>query len=233
MSAKESREALTKSQVVQFCFFKVNRQWRLLPPEARESGRRAFEEEISETGSTVHTHSYSTIGLRKDADLMLWRRADALEPLQESLSRLLRTGLGVYLDVSHLFFGLIRPSVYTGRRTSQEQAVDMEERQAYFVLYPFTKTTEWYLLSKEARQGMMNEHIRVGRSYSSIRQILLYSTGLADQEFVVGYETDVIEEFQDLVIALRSTEARRYTLADTPIFTCIHRPLGEALAMLG
>ena len=128
--------------------------------------------------------------------------------------------------------GLTKPSVYTGHRTAQEQAIDSSDRAPYFVLYPFTKTADWYLLSKEVRQGMMNEHIKVGRTYPSISQVLLYSTGLADQEFIVGYETSNLAEFQDLVIALRSTEARRYTLRDTPIFTCIRRPLGETLALL-
>jgi len=35
------------------------------------------------------------------------------------------------------------------------------------------------------------------------------------------------------VLALRDTEARRYTLRDTPILTGIHRPLREALALIG
>ena len=79
---------------------------------------------------------------------------------------------------------------------------------------------------------MMNEHIKVGRSFPAIRQVLLYSTGLADQEFIVGYETRNLDLFQDLVTALRHTEGRRYTLSDTPIFTCIHRSLDDTLALL-
>jgi chlorite dismutase len=164
---------------------------------------------------------------------MLWRQADSPELLQEGLSRTLRTGLGSYLDVSHLLFGLTRPSVYTRSHTSQEQAVETEDRRPYLVLYPFTKTIDWHLLPLEVRKGVMSEHIRVGHSYPSIRQILLYSTGLADQEFVVGYESDTLEEFQDLVTALRATEARRYTLRDTPIFTCIYRSVDETLSLLG
>ena len=58
-------------------------------------------------------------------------------------------------------------------------------------------------------------------------------TGLDDHEFIVAYETETLERHQDLVIALRSTEARRYTLRDTPIFTAVHRPIGDALALLG
>jgi chlorite dismutase len=80
---------------------------------------------------------------------------------------------------------------------------------------------------------MMNEHIRVGHEFPSVRQLLVYSTGLDDQEFIVAYETDDLAAFQSLVIALRSTEARRYTLSDTPIFTCIHRPVQETLALAG
>ena len=95
------------------------------------------------------------------------------------------------------------------------------------------KTIEWYLMSKEARQGLMNEHMRIGHEFTDVRQMLIYTTGLDDQEFVVAYETERLERQQELVIALRSTESRRYTLRDTPIFTAIHRPLDAALALLG
>ena len=47
------------------------------------------------------------------------------------------------------------------RPTTQEQAIDLEDRQTYLIVYPFSKTTEWYLMSKDARQGMMNEHMRI------------------------------------------------------------------------
>lgn len=103
----------------------------------------------------------------------------------------------------------------------------------YLIVYPFSKTTEWYLMSRDARQGMMNEHMRVGHEYADIRQVLLYATGLDDQEFVVAYETEDLPRFSQLVTDLRATEARRYTLRDTPIITAIHRPLREALALIG
>ena len=227
----QGKEKAAPAQFVQFVFFKVAREWRLLSDKTRQEGRRFFGDEVTATAPMIQTHSYATLGLRESADFMLWRRAGAPEPLQDSLGRLIGQGLGPYLEVSHLLFGLTRPSVYTARRTAQEQSIDAEKRLPYFVLYPFTKTSDWYLLSREVRQGMMNEHIKVGRTFPSIRQVLLYSTGLTDQEFVVGYETESLEEFQDLVVALRSTEARRYTLSDTPIFTCIHRILDETLAL--
>lgn len=218
---------------VQFAFFAVDRQWRRLPEEERHQARCAFAEVVGSDSPTVETVSYSTLGLRAEAAFFLYRTAAAVEPLQEGLSRLLRTELGKHLELTHVLFGLIRRSVYTRRPTPQEQAVGSGERARYFVVYPFTKTTEWYLLSQETRQGMMNEHIRIGHSYPSVRQLLAYSTGLADQEFIVAYETDDLRAFQDLVHALRATEGRRYTLRDTPILVGIHRPLSEILSLLG
>ena len=141
--------------------------------------------------------------------------------------------MGAYLEPSYSLFGFTRPSTYTRRLNAQEQAVEDEERSPYLIVYPFSKTTEWYLIGKDARQGMMNEHIRIGHDYTDVRQVLLYSTGLDDQEFIVAYETDNLPRFQSLVIDLRSTEVRRYTLRDTPIFTAFHRPLREALALIG
>ena len=66
---------------------------------------------------------------------------------------------------------------------------------------------------------MMNEHIRIGKQFREITQLLLYSFGLQDQEFVVVYETDDLTLFSRLVYDLRDTEARRYTRSDTPLHT--------------
>ena len=153
--------------------------------------------------------------------------------MQDLTSRLLQTGIGQYLEITHNLYGFTRPSTYTKRPTTQEQAIDLDERQTYLIVYPFSKTTEWYLMSKEARQGMMNEHIRIGHEYEDVRQVLLYTTGIDDQEFIVAYETENLPRFSALVVALRDTEARRYTLRDTPILTGIHRPLREALSLIG
>ena len=219
-------------QFVQYLFFKTDPLWRRLPAEQRREGRREFAA-VAEDAPGIATYGYSTLGLKASADLMLWRKALDPAVLQENLSALLQTGLGQYLSVSTILFGLTQPSQYTRRRTAQEQALDESTRLKYFIVYPFVKTIEWYLMSREARQGMMNEHMRIGHDFADVRQVLLYATGLDDQEFVVAYETDDLARHQDLVIALRDTEARRYTLRDTPIFTAVHRPLRDALALLG
>jgi len=44
---------------------------------------------------------------------------------------------------------------------------------------------------------MMNEHIKMGKQFFDIKQLLLYSFGIQDQEFVVSYEMDDLTRFSD------------------------------------
>lgn len=224
---------MSSRRFVQYLCLKVDPQWRRLPSEERVAGRREFTQVLSSEASGVTSFAYSLLGLKADADLLIWWHSDSPEKTQELLSRLLLTGFGRYCEISYSLFGLTRPSQYTKVRTTQEHALDEPARLKYLIVYPFTKTAEWYLLPREVRQTMMNEHMKVGHGFDDVRQVLLYTTGLDDHEFVVAYETDNLERHHELVVALRSTESRRYTLSDTPIFTAIHRPIDKALALLG
>ncbi len=135
------------------------------------------------------------------------------------------------LDIKDSLWGFTRPSQYSKARSRQEIDPFAETRRPYLIIYPFSKTIEWYLMSREARQGMMNEHIRIGKQYEEISQLLLYSFGLQNQEFVVVYETEDLTRFSDLVNELRDTEARRFTLRDTPLHAAIYHPAEETLAL--
>lgn len=219
-------------EVLQVLALQVDLAWRRLPEAQREEDLDAFRQQVHKTAGEVQTLTYATAGLRADADLVLVRLAGSLDALQESASTLLRAGVGRSMRVAHSFVGLLRSSRYVKRPGTQEQGLLAGDRAAYLIVYPFTKTHDWYRLSHDVRQGMMNEHIRIGHDFPQVRQLLAYSTGLDDQEFIVAYETDDLTAFQDLVTALRDTETRRYTLRDQPILTAIYRPLDEALRML-
>jgi chlorite dismutase len=181
----------------------------------------------------VREVSHSTIGLEPGVDLLLWRIAPSVDALEEAAAAQLRAGLGSWLSVRQSFIGRMGPSQYVRKPSAQEQSLLEGEAGRYLVVYPFTKSTEWYLLSKEGRQGVMNEHMRVGHDYPSIRQVLAYSFGLDSQDFVVAYETDDLIAFGDLVRALRATESRRSTVNDSPILLGVHRSLDEILELLG
>ena len=208
--------------------------WRRQTDEQRhDDGCRFREALVASEGHSVRSITYSSVGLEPGVDLLCWRMAPTVDALEASAAALLRAGLGRWLTVSQSFIGRIGPSQYVRKPTDQEQSLFAGERSRYLVVYPFTKNTDWYLLSKEARQGVMNEHMRVGHDYPTIRQALAYSFGLDSQDFVVAYETDDLVAFGDLVRALRATESRRSTVRDTPILLGIHRPIDEILALLG
>ncbi len=208
--------------------------WRRLPDaERRDDGRLLAAAYTAAGQDGVRSITYSSVGLEEGVDILFWRMAPTIDALETSAAGLLRAGLGRWLTVRHSFIGRIGPSQYVRKPTEQEQSLFDGERSRYLIVYPFTKSTEWYLQSREARQGIMNEHIRVGHDYPTVRQALAYSFGLDSQEFVVAYETDDLVAFGDLVRALRSTESRRSTVSDTPILLGIHRPLDEILLMLG
>lgn len=212
----------------------VDPAWRRRTEEERRVDGAAFAEaEAAAAGDDVRSVQYSSIGLEPGVDLLFWRMGPSVDALEAAAARLLRAGLGRWLTVRHSFIGRIGPSQYVRKPTEQEQSLFAGERSRYLVVYPFTKSTDWYLLSREARQGVMNEHMRVGHEYPMVRQALAYSFGLDSQEFVVAYEMDDLVAFGDLVRALRSTESRRSTVSDTPILLGIHRPLGEILGLLG
>jgi chlorite dismutase len=201
--------------------------------ERHDDGCRFAEAETATERQGIRSISYSSVGLEPGVDLLFWRMAPSVDALEAAAANLLQAGLGRWLTVRHSLIGRIGPSQYVRKPTDQEQSLFTGERSRYLVVYPFTKSADWYLLSKEARQGVMNEHIRVGHGYPMIRQALAYSFGLDSQEFVVAYETDDLVAFGDLVRALRSTESRRSTVSDTPILLGIHRPVEEILSLLG
>ncbi len=201
--------------------------------ERREDGRSFAAAEAEAADDAVRSVTYSSVGLEPGVDVLLWRMAPSVEALEAAAARLLRSGLGCWLHVRHSLLGRIGPSQYVRKPTEQEQSLFAGDRSRYLVVYPFVKSTDWYLLSKEARQGVMNEHMRVGHEYPTVRQALAYSFGLDDQEFVVAYEMDDLVVFGDLVRSLRSTESRRSTVRDTPILLGIHRPVVEILGLLG
>ena len=207
-------------------------RWRRLGADERRADVDAFCAAAGRSEGRLMQHAYSTIGLRAEGDLLLWRMAETIDAVEETAADLLASGIGRWLTPAISMIGLTRPSQYVKRPTAQEQSLFSGERSRYLVVYPFSKSTEWYLAPAEERQAVMRGHMKIGHAYPQVRQLLAYSFGLDDQEFIVAYETDELVAFQDLVRELRSSESRRATVRDTPIITGIHRPLGDILGLL-
>jgi len=223
---------MSNERVVHAWLLALDPAWRRLTDAERRGDVDEFCAASDRASARLVQHAYSTIGLRARGDLLLWRLGEDLESMEETAADLLASGIGRWLTPSMSMIGLIRPSQYVKRPNRQEQSLFEGERSRYLVVYPFVKNVEWYLTPADERQRVMKGHMRVGHRHPQVRQLLAYSFGLDDQEFIVAYETDDLVAYQDLVRELRETESRRATVRDTPIVTGIHRPLGEILQRL-
>jgi chlorite dismutase len=177
--------------------------------------------------------SYSVVGLRGDADFLLWQIGDGLDDIQALAAAVMRTSMAPHLSMPYSYLAMTRRSVYVSAEEAREREKLHPADSKYFFVYPFVKTREWYQLPLGERQAMMNQHITVGRKYPSVKLNTTYSFGLDDQEFVVSFETDEPADFLDLVMELREATTSLYTLRDTPIFSCIAMSLPEVLDTLG
>jgi chlorite dismutase len=226
-----------KRQYVNYLFFKVDPAWRRLARQEREISKDEFAVVVSNWRVKSLIIPFTTVGTRADTDFMLWRISERLEDFTEMSTQLFHTALGKWCATPYSFLGMTKRSMYVdkhehpGSEGRRGRVVPGENK--YIFVYPFWKTTDWYQLPKDERQRMMNVHIETGHRYPGIKINTIYSFGLDDPEFVVAFEGDKPEEFIDLVMEMREHEVRKYTLRDTPVFTCIRGSIGEVLATLG
>ncbi len=223
-------------QFVNFTFYRARPEWRLLDEDEKARCKDQFITTVEEFRPQLLIHTYSTAGLRTNADFMIWRIGYDLDPVQEMTASLNRTLMAKYLETTQSFLSMTKRSMYIDRdnpRHIEDRLHIIPGRSKYLFVYPFVKTRDWYSRPLDERQKMMEEHIRVGTKYRSVKLHTTYSFGLDDQEFVVAFETDKPSDFLDLVQELRETKASSFTQRDTPMFTCRQRTLQECLDALG
>lgn len=224
-----------KRQFVNFTFYQIDPAFRRLTHEEKVVAKNEYARVLSDTTDpdAMMLFSYSLVGIRPDADFMLWRIAYETDRFQAQTAALNRTVLAGYLRNTYSYLSQTKHSVYVdkhhhagqeGRRLTLDPGTSK-----YLFVYPFVKTRPWYLLSKEERQKTMDVHIAMGHRFPSVKLNTTYSFGLDDQEFVVAFETEKPDDFLDLVMALRETESSLFTLRDTPIFTCVRAEMDRIL----
>ena len=213
-----------------FSFFKVDPKWRWMADLAKEESAKEVENVILNSG--IRFRSYSTLGLRDDADFLFWFAAETVEEIQNVISKLYLTVFGKYIIPSRVYLSCTRPSIYA-RKGRTLSFVAGEEARKYVIVYPFTKTREWYLLPNEQRQKMMDQHIDVSEKYPQVILNTTYSFGIDDQDFMLAFECDNLRDFQNLIMDLRQTQVSAYVAVDTPMITCVKKDIVPLITSLG
>ncbi|MCA9484425.1 MAG: chlorite dismutase family protein [Nitrospina sp.] len=235
---QQGEEKEVKRQYVNFSFYKLDPAFRRQPKEVRDRARQEFIDLLNETDDSndIILICYTLVGVRADADLMLWRISYEMENFQKMSTRMYQTELGKWLITVDSYLSQTKRSMYQdifNPEHEEDRTHIIPGKAKYLFIYPFVKKREWYLLTKFTRQGIMDEHIFVGNKYPSVKLNTTYCFGLDDYEFVVAFESDNPGDFVDLVMDLRETEGSRYTEKDTPIYTCTAMAPEDAVNSLG
>jgi chlorite dismutase len=235
-SAPEAPNASAR-QFVNFMFFRVDRAFRALPADAKVQAKRELAEIVTRYQGPMFVLPYSTVGLKAGVDFMLWRIGYDIDPFQRMVADINKSMLGRFLEVPQSFLAMTKHSQYVEEHVHEGQEGRrlriVPGKRPYLFVYPFVKTRDWYLLPMSERQRIMNEHIAIGHKYPRVKINTTYSFGLDDQDFVVAFESDTADEFLDLVQELRETESSKYTVRDTPMYTCRRTTMEEILDSIG
>ncbi len=253
-------DTTTPTTYATYWIFGLDPAFHRLPEEQQRQGKAEYLSALEALPEGVRLRgAYSLVGLREDADLMFWVVAQDLDAIQRLAVNLRHTGLGGYLRSTATYVGVVAPARYDpGHLPAFMLGV---EPKKFISVYPFVKTTEWYLLPFEERRRLMAEHGEVGRKYAVSREALraasetsgsgtaatavaeaqvgggvlantVDSFGLGDYEFILANESDDPAEISRMMESLRKVEVRHYTKLDTPIYLGRRREPAEALADL-
>ncbi len=213
-----------------FSFFKVDPKWRWMADLAKNESAKEVENIINNSG--IMFRSYSNLGLRDDSDFLFWFAAKTIGEIQTAIEKLYKTVFGKYITPSMTYLSCTRPSIYVQEQKTQG-FITGDEPKKHVIIYPFTKTREWYLLPKEKRQEIMNEHIEVSKKYPQITLNTTYSFGIHDEDFMLAFEVDDIRDFQDLIMDLRETQVSSYVKNDIPMIVCVKKDIVPLISSLG
>jgi len=213
-----------------FSFFKIDPKWRWMADLAKEESAKEVENVILNSG--IKFRSYSTLGLRDDAEFLFWFASQSIDEIQDVISKLYLTVFGKYIIPSRVYLSCTRPSIYA-RKGRTISFVAENDPKKFVIVYPFTKTREWYLLPQEQRQKMMDQHIDVSEKYPQVILNTTYSFGIHDEDFMLAFECDNLRDFQNLIMDLRQTKVSAYVAVDTPMITCVKKDIVPLITSLG
>jgi chlorite dismutase len=199
----------------------------LADPADRARATKEVEELFASWEPTISVRgTYSTVGFRPDADLMLWLVAPTPDDAQRAFVEFRRTEVGDLLDPTWSFMGVVKPAEFTADHAPA--FVKGEPPGRYLCVYPFVRTPEWYLLPRDERGEFLREHGVIGREFPEVLANTTSGFGLGDWEWILAFEAERADTLVDVIRELRNTKARLYTKVEIPFVTGIRKPVAEA-----
>ena len=185
---------------------------------------KSFEDRVDVRGT------YSTVGFRSDADLMLWLVARTADDVQAFVGAFRRTQAGRLTELAWTFMGVVKPAEFTADHSPA--FIRGVPPKAFLCVYPFVRSPEWYLLPGEERAALLAEHGVMGREFPEILANTTSAFGLGDWEWILAFEADRADQLVDCIRRLRDARARLYTKEEIPFVTGVRKSVADAFADL-
>ena len=198
--------------------------------QAREVDQMADEAELllKEWSDRVTVRgTYSTVGFRPDSQFMMWWVTSSPDDVQDLMVALGRTSLGRRLELMHSFMGVVKPAEFS--KDHLPAFMRGEAPRKYACVYPYVRTSEWYLLPPEERREMLGEHGEFGREYPDVLANTTSAFGLNDWEWILAFEADRLDRIVECLRRLRDARARAFTKEEVPFVTGIRKELVDAV----
>lgn len=221
-----------EKQFVNFMFLRVRPEWRKLDGHTKLTYKNEFRSVFESFNDNFLLYSYSLVGFDSKADLMFWRVGQSLDMIQEMTAKLYRTGLGSYLETVDNYLSITKRMMFVDSLAENRHHVRAGTSKYHFI-YPCAKHKDWFEMTAEERDGIIEENFMVGRKFPNIKIHLTHAFGFNDLEYLISFETDEPRDFLALAEELRQTRGSRLNLRGMPIYTCRQRGFMECLDALG
>jgi len=212
--------------------YRRNDRWLDLDPAARRALGGEVQDILTSHAPRVTTRGiYSGVGLRPDADAVIWLLGGGMSDVQKVAIDLRRSRFGAVTDLTWSFPGMVARPEFVGDHLTAFQGG--RDPLRYICLYPFVRTSDWYLKAPAERGKILREHGMMGAQFPAVYTNNVQAFGIGDYEWILCFESDEPEEFVHLVRKLREAEARLYTKLDVPFILGERKSAADVIADMG
>jgi len=218
-SMKVERTKILKEAGVFGAFnaYKLTPDWAKLSSEMRMNAVGEVKSLIQKYEGKVLVDMYLTRGLEAQSDFLIRLHAYDLISDQEFLVDFAATTLGRFAVATETLVGVTKPLNYIDKKQSPSLNAGLSSATysaappRYFLVVPVKKSAEWWNMSQEERVTKMEEHTAPTLAYLvNVKRKLYHSTGIDDTDFITYFETDDLQAFNNLMIALASVPENLY-----------------------
>lgn len=185
----------------------------------RSEGVEAFDALIAELAAEGVTlrGTYDVSAMREDADVMTWVHGPTAESLQAAVRKIRRSYLFAETTIVYSTMAVHREAEFS--KDHSPAFARGVAPSTWMTVYPFVRSTDWYLLDPAERGKMLRDHGVLGRDFPNVLANTVAAFAFGDYEWQICLEAPDMIDLVDMMRHLRYTEARNHVREEIPFYT--------------